>query len=180
MLSVGWAMYNVKFLSITAALIMSAWVDKMLLEFRLLVIQQPKILAKMVLMRKCVFLFISENMQSHVNIFFFFSMDVLMASGRKANMQRRKWRARKRKRIRRGKWNPAPRDPERRHWRAMRQRLQPPLWQKPRPGNWGGWKNLTTVGFQASWTLEHDHCPKTDTHTDAMPIEKFSTHHWIF
>lgn len=100
-------------------------------------------------------LFISENMQSHGNIFFI-SICALVTAGRKTNTQRRKWRARKRKRIQRGKWNPAPRDQSRRHWAARQQSRQPPLWPKPRLGNWGGWRNLTTAGSQISCTLEHD------------------------
>lgn len=96
-------------------------------------------------------LFISKNMLSHIGVDNFLGGDfgVLVASGRKRHMQKRKWRARKRKRTLRRKWNPA--GPNR-SWRQRRQSRTPPLWQRLRRENWGGWGSWITAGSQASWT----------------------------
>lgn len=97
-------------------------------------------------------LFISKNMLSHIGVDNFFGGDfgVLVASGRKRHMQKRKWRARKRKRTLRRKWNPA--GPNRSWRRQRRQSRTPPLWRRLRRENWGGWGSWITAGSQASWT----------------------------
>lgn len=48
-------------------------------------------------------LFILKKMRSHVNVFTLLLF--LMGSGRKTSVRRRKWAARKRKRIQKRKWN---------------------------------------------------------------------------
>lgn len=91
-------------------------------------------------------------MLSHIGVDNFFGggVDVLVASGRKRHVQKKKWRARKRKRTLRRKWNPA--GPNRSWRRQQRQSRTPPPWRRLRWENWGGWGSWITAGSQASWT----------------------------